>query len=160
MTFDFASVLVFVVIGVAFLSVTLFLSSLLRPHRPDPEKNSTYECGERPIGRAWFNFNPRFYLVALIFIVFDVEIVFIFPVAVVLKDWIAAGNGVLALIEIGTFVAILAVGLAYVWAKGDLAWVKRVRGSEVEATDHLDALLANREREMAGPGGVRTYKKA
>ncbi|MBI3070858.1 MAG: NADH-quinone oxidoreductase subunit A [Deltaproteobacteria bacterium] len=160
MKFDFANVLVFVVIGVGFLTVTLFLSSLLRPHHPDREKNSTYECGERPIGKAWFNFNPRFYLVALVFVIFDVEIVFIFPVAVVLKSWIAAGNGTLALIEIATFVAILAVGLAYVWAKGDLEWVKKVRGREVEATDHLDKLLASREKGMTGPAGVRTYKKA
>lgn len=159
MQFDFANVFVFIVVGVGFLSVSLFMGSLIRPHRPDREKNSTYECGERPIGKAWVNFNPRFYLVALIFIIFDVEIVFIYPVGVVLNSWIVAGNGALAFVEIVTFVLILGVGLAYVWAKGDLEWVKRVRTSDEVHVEPLDELVAAREKSMTGVAGVRTHKK-
>ncbi len=128
MQFEFAVILLFFAIGAGFVFFHLLLGKLLRPSPPpDAEKLSSYECGERPVGPAWFNFNPRFYIVALIFVIFEVEIAFMYPVAVVFRDWYAAGQGVLAFAEIFVFVAILAVGLAYVWAKGDLDWVKRLR---------------------------------
>jgi NADH-quinone oxidoreductase subunit A len=88
---------------------------------------STYECGEPAMGRAWVNFNIRFYLVALIFIIFEVEIAFIFPVAAVFRGWIESGQGIFAFIEILLFIGILFLGLIYAWAKGDLEWVKKVR---------------------------------
>jgi NADH-quinone oxidoreductase subunit A len=84
-----------------------------------------YECGETPIHQAWFNFNPRFYIVALIFLIFDVEVAFTYPVAVVFKRWVEEGAGYVALFEIALFVGILAIGLAYIWVKGDLEWVRR-----------------------------------
>jgi NADH-quinone oxidoreductase subunit A len=80
----------------------------------------TYECGEESEGSAWLQFNIRFYVIALIFLIFDVEVVFLFPWAVVFKEM-----GLLALIEMGIFLLILVVGLAYVWVKADLNWVKR-----------------------------------
>ena len=79
----------------------------------------SYECGEIPEGSAWVQFNIRFYVIALIFLIFDVEIVFLFPWAVVYQDL-----GLLAFIEAFIFVLILIVGFIYVWAKGDLDWVK------------------------------------
>ncbi len=107
----------------------LLTARLIRPHRPNVEKLSTYESGEEPVGTAWGQFNVRFYIVALVFILFDVELVFLFPWATVFgqKELIAATDGLwgwFALSEMFLFIAILALGLAYVWAKGYLNWEK------------------------------------
>ena len=126
MLFHFANVLVFFILALVFVGGMLLLSSLLRPYNPEPTKLSTYECGEPPTGSAWINFNIRFYLVALIFVIFDVEIAFFYPVAVVFRDWVAKGHGLFALAEILVFLGILFAGLVYVWVKGDLEWLKRV----------------------------------
>jgi NADH-quinone oxidoreductase subunit A len=127
MLFDFANVLVFTVLGLGFVAVNLLIGKLLRPSNPQERKLSTYECGEPASGSAWVNFNIRFYLVALIFIIFEVEIAFIFPVATVFRHWIENGQGLFAFVEILVFVGILFLGLIYAWAKGDLEWVKRVK---------------------------------
>jgi NADH-quinone oxidoreductase subunit A len=123
--FKLANILVFVALGVGFLAATLAVGWLLRPHVVDAKKLGTYECGETPLQSAWFNFNPRFYIVALVFLIFDVEVAFTYPVAVVLRRWVELGNGLFAFIELLIFVGILALGLAYVWVKGDLEWVRR-----------------------------------
>ncbi len=136
MGFHFGNVLVFAVIAVGFIFGGLLIGKLIRPDIPDPEKRTIYECGERPIGPAWFRFNPRFYLFALVFVVFDVEVAFMFPVVTVFKAWVASGHGLVALLEIVAFVVILGAGLVYVWAEGDLAWVKKTlddRGIPVAA---------------------------
>ncbi len=126
MIFKFASVLLFFVVGFLFLGIALFLSRLIQPKgKPGTDKYMSYECGEIPIGSAWIRFNLRFYVFALIFIVFDVEVVFLLPWAVVFKKL-----GAYAFIEGLVFIGILVVGLAYVWKKGDLEWVK---SSDVEA---------------------------
>ncbi len=126
MYFNFANVLVFFALAVLFVAGMLAFSSLLRPNNPEKAKLTTYECGEPPTGSAWLNFNIRFYIIALIFVIFEVEIAFMFPVAAVYRDWVADGRGLFAFIEITLFLAILFVGLIYVWVKGDLAWLKRV----------------------------------
>ncbi len=127
MLFTYGNVLAFAVIGTLLIFGALFAGSLLRPSVPSLEKNSTYECGEVPTGSAWVNFNIRFYVTALVFVVFDVEVVFMFPVArVFVQDWVAKGQGLLAFTEILAFVAILAVGFVYAWTKGDLDWVKKI----------------------------------
>ena len=96
-----------------------------RPSKYSAEKLTSYECGENPTGSPWIQFNIRFYVFALIFIVFDVEVAFLVPWAVAFKKL-----GMFAFIEGLIFIAILAVGLAYVWAKGDLHWVRpEERGS-------------------------------
>ncbi len=77
------TILVFVAVGVGFLAANLLVGRLVRPSRPNPEKGEVYECGEEPIGSAWIQFDLRFYVVALLFVVFDVEIAFFFPWAVV-----------------------------------------------------------------------------
>jgi NADH-quinone oxidoreductase subunit A len=114
-----ASILVFLAAIVGLMAFVLVLWKVLRPERFDPEKETTYECGEEPVGSAWIQFNIRFYVFALIFIVFDVEAVFLLPWAVVFREL-----GALAYVEGLVFIAILAVALAYVWRKGDLAWVR------------------------------------
>jgi NADH-quinone oxidoreductase subunit A len=127
MLFDFANVMVFTVLGLGFVGVNLLIGKLLRPSNPQIRKLSTYECGEPSSGSAWVNFNIRFYLVALIFIIFEVEIAFIFPVATVFRQRLESGQGLFAFVEILVFVGILFLGLIYAWAKGDLEWVKKVR---------------------------------
>jgi NADH-quinone oxidoreductase subunit A len=114
-----ASILVFLVAVVFFMGFVLVLWKVLRPERVSEEKETTYECGEEPVGNAWIQFNIRFYVFALIFIVFDVEAVFLLPWAVVFREL-----GTLAYVEGLVFIGILAVALAYVWRKGDLAWVR------------------------------------
>ena len=114
-----SSILVFMVVAAGFLAVNLLLWKVIRPSRFSEEKLTTYECGENPTGTAWVQFNIRFYVFALIFIVFDVEAVFLLPWAVVFGTL-----GPLAFVEGLVFIAILAVALAYVWRKGDLEWVR------------------------------------
>ncbi len=126
MYFQFANVAVLMFLGLALCGLMLGLGLLLRPSNPQPSKLTTYECGEPPSGPAWINFNIRFYLIGLVFLIFEVEVAFIAPVAVVFRDWIARGQGALAFAEIAAFIAILAVGLVYVWVKGDLEWLKRL----------------------------------
>ena len=126
MLFDFANVLVFTAVGLGFVGITLLMGRLLRPSNPQERKLSTYECGEPAMGSAWVNFNIRFYIVALIFIIFEVEIAFVFPVAAVFRRWLESGQGIFAFIEILLFIGILFLGLIYAWAKGDLEWVKKL----------------------------------
>jgi NADH-quinone oxidoreductase subunit A len=126
---DFGIILLFIVAAFAFIGLVLFIARLLRPNRPNVEKNSTYESGEEPVGNANIQFNIRFYVVALVFVLFDVELVFLFPWATVFgqESLIQATDGLwgwFALGEVVLFVVILAIGLAYVWAKGYLDWVK------------------------------------
>lgn len=127
MLIGFASVLLFLVVGFIFLVLTLFISRLLQPKaKPGADTYMAYECGEVPEGSAWIRFNIRFYVLALIFLIFDVEIIFLLPWAVVFKKL-----GPFAFIEGLIFIGILAIGLAYVWNKGDLEWVR---------SDDLDAI--------------------
>jgi len=105
-----------------------FITRLIAPHKPNPEKLTSYECGEEPTGNAWLPFNSRFYVIALVFLLFDVEMVFIFPWAIVFGSHtineIEPRWGALSLIEMFLFLGILILGLAYVWVKGDLNWIK------------------------------------
>ncbi len=115
----FYIVFLFLVLGMLIVAVTLLLSRLLQPRKREKDKFIPYECGIVPEGEAWIQFNNRFYVIALIFIIFDVEVLFLFPWAVVFDTM-----GMVAFVEMMIFIAILLVGLAYVWAKGDLNWVK------------------------------------
>ena len=122
---DYIPVIVFIIMAIALLIVPLIIQHLISPrHNKDNDKLMSYECGEVPEGSAWVKFNIRFYIIALVFIIFDVEVVFLFPWAAVYQSFIASGNGLLVLIEMLLFVIILTIGFAYVWIKGDLDWVK------------------------------------
>ena len=117
---DFGTVFFAVILGIVMVAIPLVISWLVAPSNKTKDKLDTYECGEEAEGSAWLQFNIRFYIIALIFLIFDVEVVFLFPWAVVFKEM-----GLLALIEMGIFLFILIAGLAYVWVKSDLDWVKR-----------------------------------
>lgn len=127
MLFDFANILVFLVLGVLFVLGTLIFSWVIRPCKPHPDKASPYECGERAIGTSWVRFNIRFYVIALLFIIFDVEILLLFPWAVVYKEL-----GLISFIEMLVFIGLLLIGLAYLWKKGDLDWVKPKKAKETK----------------------------
>ena len=114
-----AAIGVFLAVAVGFLVVNLLVWKVIRPSRYSEEKLTTYECGENPQGSAWIQFNIRFYVFALIFLVFDVEAVFLLPWAVVFREL-----GLLAFVEGLVFIAILMVALTYVWRKGDLEWIR------------------------------------
>lgn len=114
---EFGKVLIFMILSLVFVAGGIMVNYLIAPKRPTREKGMTYECGEEPVGDVWVKFNPRFFVVALIFVLFDVEIVFLFPWATVFK-----GIGMPAFWEMAVFLGILIAGFAYVWAKGDLDW--------------------------------------
>lgn len=109
--------------------IAFLINKLIAPHNPNPEKLTSYECGEEPTGNAWMPFNSRFYVIALIFLLFDVEMVFIFPWAIVFGNHEIIESdprwGWFALTEMFIFLGILILGLVYVWAKGDLDWIKQ-----------------------------------
>lgn len=125
----FGEVLLFVIGGALFIVITLFVSRMVRPNRPNAEKLSTYESGEEPVSAAWSQFNIRFYIIALIFLLFEAEVVFLFPWSTIFADeklqqetggrW-----GWFSMIEMLIFITILALGLAYAWVHGHLDWIK------------------------------------
>lgn len=128
---SFKEILIYLIGGVIFILGGLITAWIIRPKRPNQEKLSTYESGEEPLGGAWGQVNIRFYVVALIFLLFEVEIVFLFPWAIVFgqKEIIDATNGAwgwLSLIEMFVFIFILVLGLAYAWRKGYLEWQKPI----------------------------------
>lgn len=136
MGFNLATVLGFVFFSGVLLLVILLFGWLIRPKKkPSEQKSATYECAEVPFGSAWFNFNNRFYLIALIFVVFDVEIALIVPVAVIFRKLVEAGQGGLAFAEMFFFLTVLFVALIYVWSRGDLSWVRVLTGGECKEVE-------------------------
>lgn len=120
---NYAYVAIFAVVGIAFAVVTMWLSWALRPtYRPTGAKAETYECGEVPVGDAWKRFRVGYYIFALVFVVFDVEAIFIFPWAKELLSFKSTGLGFYAFAEMMVFIAILLIGLVYAWGKGVLKW--------------------------------------
>jgi NADH-quinone oxidoreductase subunit A len=156
--FDLASVLVFLLLGGAFVVVNLLVGKLLlRPASgSEGHKLSTYECGEPTIGQAWIRFDIRFYTVALMFVVFDVEVALLFPWGLVFRDLVESGWGWLAFAEALTFIAILMAGLAYVWARGDIDWTPRVgeRPNTTDRTSRRDEVAPIPRRRAAAAAGA------
>jgi len=127
MLFDYANVFIFIILGFLMTFMIIMVSRLLAPRKQDiPDKFTTYECGERPVGSAWILFNFRFYAVALAFLIFDIELALIFPCVSVFREWLRQGRGLLVLSEILIFIGILFMGLIYMWNRGDLKWSKEV----------------------------------
>ncbi|MBX3007857.1 MAG: NADH-quinone oxidoreductase subunit A [Melioribacteraceae bacterium] len=116
---EFGKILIFLILSIVFVIITLFISKIIRPNRPTREKYLTYECGENPEGSPWVKFNIRFYVVALIFLIFDVEVVLLFPWALVYKEY-----GIFGFLAGIIFLVVLGVGMAYEWRKGDLDWAR------------------------------------
>jgi NADH-quinone oxidoreductase subunit A len=117
-------------VGVGFVSVAFLANRLIRPRKPRPEKYTTYECGMDPVGEGWSQTQIRYYIFAFLFVIFDVESVFLFPWAVVFEK---LPNAKTVLVEMAVFILILAVGLLYAWKKGVLEWVTEEERSRVRA---------------------------
>mgnify|MGYP003392794876 FL=1 len=109
---------VFIILGVVFVLAPFVVSFFMAPSKPSEQKLSTYECGEIPVGFAWVQYNVRYYFFVLIFLVFDVETIFLFPWAVIIKE-----VGVVAMVEMLIFLTVLFFGLIYAWRKGALEWL-------------------------------------
>jgi len=123
----FISAFWFFVIGAVTVPLMLGIGWVLRPKSKVVGKSAmAYECGEEPVGSPWVKFNIRFYVVAIIFIIFDVEVAAIFPVATIYRDAVLSGQAGIVFAEIFLFIGLLLVGLLYCWVRGDLEWVKAV----------------------------------
>jgi NADH-quinone oxidoreductase subunit A len=118
---EFGKILIFIILAIVFVTLTLFINKLIRPKRPTVEKQKVYECGENPEGSPWVKFNIRFYVIALIFLIFDVEVVLLFPWALTYKEY-----GVYGFLVGIIFLLVLGLGMAYEWRKGDLEWARPV----------------------------------
>lgn len=126
---EFIGVFMFLVAGALVVAAGLFVSSLVRPSKITREKMMPYECGENPVGTPWgVQFNIRFYVFALVFLIFDVEAVMLVPWAVAFGDM-----GVTAFVAGMIFIGMLVLGLADVWRKGDLEWVRTEERAAVKA---------------------------
>ena len=139
MLIDYFAVLLFLLLGAMFVPLNLLLGSLIRPKIDEPDKYTAYECGEESEGHLFNQFNPRFYIIALIFIIFEVELVFLFPWGMLFRRL-----GWFGFVEMLIFLAILMVGLVYAWGKGDLEWVKSTGPRDAESGSRAP------ESEMVG----------
>jgi NADH-quinone oxidoreductase subunit A len=136
MVIDYLPVLVFLVLGAVFVPLNLLIGSLIRPKIYEPEKYAPYECGEESEGHLFNQFNPRFYIIALIFVIFEVELVFLFPWAILLRGlgWYGFATGFI-------FLVILLLSLVYEWGKGNLEWImppRTLSSSRVERMHELE----------------------
>jgi NADH-quinone oxidoreductase subunit A len=116
---NYLPVLILTIVGVVFVAVSLFMSRMVRPSNQTKEKLSTYECAEVPIGDARVHFNIQYYLIVIVFLIFDVEVLFLYPWAVQFKNL-----GPLGFFEMVIFIEILIIGLAYAWRKEALEWIQ------------------------------------
>lgn len=125
---EFGKILIFMILGISFILLGYAANAIIKKPVPNPIKNDTYECGEISESPSRIPFNMRFYIIAIIFLLFDVELVFLFPWSTIFADaeilktipqW-----GLFNLIEMFVFIALLLLGLAYVWVKGDLEWLR------------------------------------
>jgi NADH-quinone oxidoreductase subunit A len=136
MLVDYFPVLLFIVLGAIFVPLNLLIGSLIRPRINEPDKYTPYECGEESEGHLFNQFNPRFYIIALIFVIFEVELVFLFPWAIRLRElgWYGFVTGFI-------FLVILLLSLVYEWGKGNLEWIMPQRipvSTSAERTQELE----------------------
>ncbi|MDH3729626.1 MAG: NADH-quinone oxidoreductase subunit A [Acidimicrobiia bacterium] len=119
---DYITVAAFIGLGVVLIGVALGAARLIRPNKPNAEKSKIYECGIDPVGSGWSQSHVRYYIFALLFLIFDVEAVFIFPWAIQLEDFAEAGMGGFVLVEMAIFIVVLLLGLVYAIRKKVLRW--------------------------------------
>jgi NADH-quinone oxidoreductase subunit A len=137
------SITIFLGFGLGFVLLNLLVGKLVRPNFPNQEKTATYECGEPTIGTSWVQFDLRFYIVALFYLVFDVEVALIYPWAVVYRDYPLP-----ALLAGIPFLGIVVIGYIYEWYTGSLDWVRSSVNTSIKGTAGLDmAALARRDPE-------------
>lgn len=120
---NYFPVLVFILVGLAFGCAPILLGRLVAPHRPDSEKISPFECGFAPFEDARMKFDVRYYLVAITFIIFDLEVAFMYPWASIYAEFVASDSvSMFGFVEMFVFMGILILGYVYAWAKGALDW--------------------------------------
>ncbi|MBB15284.1 NADH-quinone oxidoreductase subunit A [Candidatus Poribacteria bacterium] len=122
MLIDYLPVLLLIVFSVIFAAINLSATHLLGPREPNKSKLSVYESGVQPVGNTRQRFSIRFDLIAMLFIIFDIEAIFLYPWALVFKKFIKDGMGSFILIEMLVFIGILLIGYIYAWKKGGLSW--------------------------------------
>lgn len=134
----FIPIVIMIGLGAFIYAFTLFVSGFLSARgKKQGNYNEPYECGEEAEGEAWSMFNVRFYVVGLIFIIFDVESVLMFPIASIFRKMTELGYGTYILVEFLIFISILVCGIAYCWRKGDLDWVRSYRTSDSPVSKHV-----------------------
>ncbi len=128
---QYSTAFILLLLAVVLTLALLALSRLIRPNNPSKEKQMTYECGETPVGTGWLRFNIRFYIVALVFVLFDVEMALVYPVACIFSPILdqpgGFGPGLIVFGELFFFVGVLFLGLVYIWKRGDLGWIRSFR---------------------------------
>jgi NADH-quinone oxidoreductase subunit A len=153
------SVTLFVVFGAAFVLLNLTVGAIVRPKIPNPEKSAVYECGEPSIGSSWVQFDLRFYIVALVFLIFDVEVALFYPWAVAYGSAAELGQQLgitatdirqVALVDMLFFFGVLLVGYAYLWRFGYLDWVRSAATTSVRA-DYRPGFDLSREARVDRP---------
>ncbi len=117
MLIDYLPIFIFSMVAVGFVLLIIFLSAIIGKKKVTPQKMIPYECGMDPVGAARKPFSVKFYIIAMLFIIFDIEAVFLYPWAVIFRE-----IKVFGLIEMAIFIAILLVGYIYIWKKGALEW--------------------------------------
>jgi NADH-quinone oxidoreductase subunit A len=130
------SITLFLLVGVFFIFANLAVGSFLRPKLPNACKLETYECGERPVGSSWVQFDLRFYIIALVYLVFDVEVALFYPWAVTYGQHPELRS--VALVDMLFFFGVLMVGFAYLWRFGYLDWVRSAATTSIKATRPAD----------------------
>ncbi|MCC7193261.1 MAG: NADH-quinone oxidoreductase subunit A [Phycisphaeraceae bacterium] len=139
------NIAIFLGFGLGFVLLNLLVGSLVRPSLPNDEKKAIYECGEPTVGSSWVQFDLRFYIVALFYLVFDVEVALIYPWAVVFRDFPTE-----AVVLGAPFLAVIVIGYAYEWYSGSLDWVRSAVNTSIQSAGRgsLDmAALARRDPE-------------
>jgi NADH-quinone oxidoreductase subunit A len=153
------SITIFTAFGAAFVLVNMLMGALARPQIPNPEKASVYECGEPTIGTSWVQFDLRFYIVALVYLIFDVEVALFYPWAVAWGDAEALGNAIgmtafqirqVALVDMLFFFGVLLVGFAYLWRFGYLDWVRSAATTSLKI-DYQPGIDLRREARVDRP---------
>jgi NADH-quinone oxidoreductase subunit A len=153
------SVTLFVVFGAAFVLLNMTVGAIARPQIPNPEKSAVYECGEPSIGSSWVQFDLRFYIVALVFLIFDVEVALFYPWAVAYGSAAELGRELgitatdirqVALVDMLFFFGVLLVGYAYLWRFGYLDWVRSAATTSVRA-DYRPGFDLSREARVDRP---------
>jgi NADH-quinone oxidoreductase subunit A len=146
------TITIFVTFGAAFVFFNLIVGKLARPHVPNPEKAAVYECGEPTIGSSWVQFDLRFYIVALVYLIFDVEVALFYPWAVAFGNAGKSLEGAFAvrqtaLIDMLFFFGVLMVGFAYLWRFGYLDWVRSAATTSIKA-DYRPGIDLRREARI------------
>jgi NADH-quinone oxidoreductase subunit A len=153
------SITFFMLFGVVFVLVNLTVGKLVRPKLPNPEKSAIYECGEPTLGTSWVQFDLRFYIVALVFLIFDVEVALFYPWAVAWGSAAALGEQIgmsvfeirkVALVDMLFFFGVLLVGFAYLWRFGYLDWVRSAATTSLKL-DRPAAINLSREARVDRP---------